>query len=179
MTSSYSIQKAVHGADGAVVAARDRGHAVGDARRARREAEAQAAAARKRALVYGGAAVLALGVAAIVVVPMARARMRRRRRATSRAWCVEPIGAAGRSRTSRSATTSRSIARSTLTAPAEGDVRVVSEPSGAQVYAGPKLVGTAPVTLHLGAAASTQVTLVHPGYEDLEVHGAVGRRARR
>jgi hypothetical protein len=54
-----------------------------------------------------------------------------------------------------------------LVAPAEGDVRVVSEPAGAQVYAGPKLVGTAPVTLHLGKGGVAPVTLVHPGYEDL------------
>ena len=46
-------------------------------------------------------------------------------------------------------------------------MRVTSEPAGAQVYAGPKLVGTAPVTLHLGKAGAAPVTLVHAGYEDL------------
>jgi hypothetical protein len=54
-----------------------------------------------------------------------------------------------------------------LGAPTEGDVRVVSEPSGAQVYAGPKLVGTAPVTLHLGKGGAAAVTLVHSGFDDL------------
>ncbi|MGZ3443815.1 MAG: PEGA domain-containing protein, partial [Polyangia bacterium] len=54
-----------------------------------------------------------------------------------------------------------------LDTPAEGDVRVVSEPSGAQVYAGPKLVGTAPVTLHLARGGALPVTLVHAGFEDL------------
>ena len=47
-------------------------------------------------------------------------------------------------------------------------MRVASEPPGAQLYAGPKLIGTTPVMLHLGNKSGGEpVTLVRPGYEDL------------
>jgi serine/threonine protein kinase len=47
------------------------------------------------------------------------------------------------------------------------DVRLVSEPSGAEVYLGPKLLGAAPLTVHLLPAGHAQVTLTHGGYDDL------------
>ena len=154
------------GADGAVVAARHRGHAVGGARRGRSRSRRRRRRGRKRALHLRRRGAAGAGVAAIVVVPMARKNSAAARssdeprmRASSRR-CARPKP------TSRLPTTSSPI-DCPLTAPAEGDVRVVSEPAGAQVYAGPKLVGTAPVTLHLGRGGAAQVTLVHPGYEDL------------
>jgi len=159
MTSSYSIQKmseptapssprAIAGTPSAV-------------RAERVKAEGDAAAGRKRALMYGGAALLALAVAAIVVVPMARNKSAAKDepRAT-----VEPIVRPVEA--DKPIDNDKPIDRP-LDAPNEGDVRVVSEPAGAQVYAGPKLVGTAPVTLHLGKRGSEPVTLVHNGYEDL------------
>jgi hypothetical protein len=54
--------------------------------------------------------------------------------------------------------------RTTTTAVARS-VRLVSEPSGAEVYRGPKLLGTTPLTL--APLAPVEVTLVHPGFEDL------------
>ena len=51
--------------------------------------------------------------------------------------------------------------------PALVDVKVVSEPPGAEVYLGPKLLGTAPLTLHVPSAGQAQVTLAHPGFDEL------------
>jgi eukaryotic-like serine/threonine-protein kinase len=47
------------------------------------------------------------------------------------------------------------------------DVQLTSEPAGAEVYAGPKRLGTSPLTLHLPPGGATQVTLSHPGFDDL------------
>jgi serine/threonine-protein kinase len=162
MTSSYSIQKAVQEPT-APSSPRAIAGTPSAVRAEQVEKEALAAAGRKRALVYGGAAVLALAVAAIVVVPIARKNSAAPKSDEPR-MVVEP--------TVRPAEADKPIGDDKpidrpLTAPAEGEVRVVSEPAGAQVYAGPKLVGTAPVTMHLGRGAAAQVTLVHAGYEDL------------
>jgi serine/threonine-protein kinase len=159
MTSSYSIQRiteptapssprAIAGTPSAVKVERVK-------------AEAEAIAGRKRALVYGGAAVLALAVAAIVVVPMARKSSAARDESHA---IVEPIVRPAEA--DKPIGSDKPIDRP-LETPAAGDVRVVSEPGGAQVYAGPKLVGTAPVTLHVAKGGAAPLTLVHPGYEDL------------
>jgi len=162
MTSSYSIQKAVQEPT-APSSPRAIAGTPSAVRAEQVEKEAQAAAGRKRALMYGGAALLALAVAAIVVVPIARKNSAAPKSDEPR-MVVEP--------TVRPAEADKPIGDDKpidrpLTAPAEGEVRVVSEPAGAQVYAGPKLVGTAPVTMRLGRGGVSQVTLVHPGYEDL------------
>jgi eukaryotic-like serine/threonine-protein kinase len=162
MTSSYSINKAVQEPT-APSSPRAIAGTPSAVRAEQVEKQALAAAGRKRALVYGGAALLALAVAAIVVVPIARKNSAAPKSDEPR-MVVEP--------TVRPAEADKPIGDDKpidrpLTAPAEGEVRVTSEPAGAQVYAGPKLVGTAPVTMHLGRGAATQVTLVHPGYEDL------------
>ena len=173
MTSSYSIQKAVQeptmpsqpraiaGTPSAVRAERVKAE----------HAEHAATARNKRIALYGGAAFIGIAVAAIVVVPIAR----KHPPATDKDEhaVVEPIV--------RPAEADKPLGSDRpvdwpLDAPAPGDVRVISEPVGAQIYAGPKLVGTAPVTLHLGKAGNEPVTLVHTGYEDLQLHGAVGRR---
>jgi len=159
MTSSYSIQKQVQEPT-APSSPRAIAGTPSGVRAEQVEKEAQAAAGRKRALMYGAAALLALGVAAIVVVPIAR-----RQSAAPKdepRMVVEP--------TVRPAEADKPLTDDKADHPlvaAEGDVRVVSEPAGAQVYAGPKLVGTAPVTMHLRRGGGSQVTLVHPGYEDL------------
>ena len=168
MTASYSISqiqdptmpsqpRAIAGTPSAVRAERVQAE----------HAQAAATAGRKRTLLYVGAVAVAVAVAAIVVVPLARRNAaagaaRDDGRDDSRAVLEpmvrpvedKPIG--GDQPTDRP-----------LDAPRPGDVRVTSEPAGAQVYAGPKLVGTAPVTLHLGKAGAAPVTLVHAGYEDL------------
>jgi hypothetical protein len=51
--------------------------------------------------------------------------------------------------------------------PVPVEVRLVTDPPGAQVYEGPKLVGTAPLSLHVDAAHPALITLLHAGYEDL------------
>ncbi len=163
MTSSYSIRhtqepthpsspRAIVGTPSAV-------------RAERAEQQARQVAAKKRVLAYVGAGVVVLAAAAVVIVPLATRK---------------PAAASGEARDRESATaepivrpveTDKPIVDKPidrpLDAPAEGDVRVASEPPGAQVYAGPKLVGTAPVVLHLGRAGATPLTLVHAGYEDL------------
>ena len=163
MTSSYSIQRiteptapssprAIAGTPSAIKAERVK-------------AEGDAAAGRRRAIMYGGAALLAIGVAAIVVVPMARRGAAAKDEPHT---VVEPIVRPAEA--DKPLGNDKPIDRpldQPLRAPAEGDVRVVSDPSGAQVYAGPKLLGTAPVTLHLTKGGSEAVTLVHSGYEDL------------
>ncbi|HWE31283.1 MAG TPA: serine/threonine-protein kinase [Polyangia bacterium] len=164
MTSSYSIKPQEPTAPSSPRAIAGTPSAV---RAERVEKEALAAAGRRRALVYGGAALLALAIAAIVVVPIARQKA-----AASKdepRMVVEPMVHAEADKPlggDKPLGSDRPIDRP-LDARAEGDVRVVSEPPGAQVYAGPKLVGTAPVTLHLGRGGVAPVTLVHPGYEDL------------
>jgi serine/threonine protein kinase len=47
-------------------------------------------------------------------------------------------------------------------------VRVSSEPSGAQVWRGPRLLGVTPVTVRVGEAQPLAVTLMHAGFDDLE-----------
>ena len=160
MTSSYSIRqiqeptapsspRAIAGTPSAVKAERVK-------------AEGDAAASRKRTLMYGGAGILAVAVAAIVVVPMARNHGEPKEE--PHAAAVEPI--VHPAEADKPIGNEKPIDRP-LEAAAEGDVRVISEPAGAQVFAGPKLVGVAPVTLHLGKRGTEPVTLVHPGYEDL------------
>jgi serine/threonine protein kinase len=132
---------------------------------------ARRAAARKRALMYAGAGALALAALAIVVVPMATrkpaaATAEREDKAAVIEPVVRPAEADKPLAAEKNDKPPASIDRP-LDAPSPGDVRVTSEPAGAQVYAGPKLVGTAPVVLHLGRGGATQVTLVHGGYEDL------------
>src|SRR5262249_38722496 len=118
------------------------------------------AAARKRVVLYGGAALLALAVAAIVVVPLAR----NKGGANEPRAAVEPI--VHPAEADKPIGNDKPIDRP-LQASNEGDVRALSERAGAKVYGGPRLVGTAPVTLHLGKRGSEPVTLVHAGYEDL------------
>jgi serine/threonine-protein kinase len=48
-------------------------------------------------------------------------------------------------------------------APAVDEVRLTSEPTGAQVYAGKKLLGRTPLNVHVGQ----QVTLVHAGWQSI------------
>jgi len=161
MTASYSIPKsapeptmpssprAIAGTPSAV-------------RAERAQAEHAAAAGRKRALVYGGAAVLALGVAAVVVVPLAR-KNAPAGDAHEQAM-VEPI--VHPAEADKPIDNDKPVDRP-LDAPLPGDVRIETEPAGAQVWAGPKLVGSAPVMLHLGKNGNAPITLMHPGYEDL------------
>ena len=163
MTSSYSIPskvteptapsspRAIAGTPSAVRA--ERAHK-----------EAKAAAGRRRVIVYGGAALLALGVATAVVVPLARRGAPSTEPKDEPRMVVEPV--VHPAEADKPLGNDKPIDRP-LETPAEGEVRVLSEPAGAQVYAGPKLMGTAPVTLHLGKRGTTPVTLVHPGYEDL------------
>ena len=162
MTSSYSIPKtseptapssprAIAGTPSAV-------------RAERVQAEAKAAAARKRLVLLGGAALVAVGVAAAVVVPLARRAAPAGEARDEPRMIVEP--AARTVEPDKPLAGGKPIDRP-LEASHASDVRVTSEPAGAQVFAGPKLVGVAPVTLHLGARDTAPVTLVHPGYEDL------------
>ncbi|HEY1586727.1 MAG TPA: PEGA domain-containing protein, partial [Polyangia bacterium] len=123
-----------------------------------------ATAGRKRLALYGGAALVGIAVAAVVVVPLARRNAAAVDRDEPHA-VVEPI--VHPAEADKPLGSDNPIDRP-LEAPSPGDVRVVSEPAGAQVYAGPKLVGTAPVTLHIGTKAGGEpVTLVRSGYEDL------------
>ncbi len=48
-----------------------------------------------------------------------------------------------------------------------GPIYLDSEPAGAQVFEGPKLLGTAPMTLPVERGGSRVITLVHAGYDDL------------
>ena len=124
--------------------------------------QADVAAARRRALTFGGAALLALGVAAVVVVPLLRPNRAAPETTTQAPQCCRrAAGAPGRSR--RQGARQRSSARRARRRRGASHVGA----AGAQVYAGPKLVGTAPVTLHLGKGGAASVTLVHPGYKDL------------
>ena len=161
MTSSYSIQKAVMEPT-APSSPRAIAGTPSAVRAERVEKQASAAAVRKRAMVYGGAALVALAIAAIVVVPLARKSSPSTK--DDPRVVLEPI--VRPLEVDKALGNDKPIDRP-LDAPAVGDVRVVSEPSGAQVYAGPKLVGTAPVTLHLGKGGAAAVTLVHSGFEDL------------
>lgn len=162
MTSSYSLkqmQEPTHPSSPRAIAG-----TPSAVRAERAQHGAQAAATRRRAFVYGGAGALALAAIAVVVVPLAS----RKSALTDgdRAGVAEPIV---RPVEADKPLTDKTPARPDrpLDTPTDGDVRVASEPPGAQVYAGPKLVGTAPVVLHLGRGGGTQVTLVHAGYEDL------------
>ncbi|MCU1281022.1 MAG: serine/threonine protein kinase [bacterium] len=163
MTSSYSIKKAVQEPT-APSSPRAIAGTPSAVRAERVEKQASTAAGRKRALMYGGAALLALAVAAIVVVPLARKSAPASESKDEARAGVEPV--VRPTEADKALGGDKPIDRP-LDAPAEGDVRVVSEPSGAQVYAGPKLVGTAPVTLHLGRGGAAPVTLVRSGFEDL------------
>ncbi len=167
MTSSYSIQKA---AVEPTMPSQPRAIAgtPSNVRAERAQAEhahrSAAAAGRKRFAVYGAAALVGIAVAAIVVVPIARRNGAVADKDEPHA-VVEPI--VHPAEADKPLGSDKPIDRP-LEAPSPGDVRVVSEPAGAQVYAGPKLVGTAPVTLHLGKKAGGEpVTLVRAGYEDL------------
>ena len=162
MTSSYSIPKpseltapssprAIAGTPSAV-------------RVERAQAEAKAAAARRRSIVFGGAALLAVGVVVAVVVPLTRRGAASADGRDEPRAIVEP--AARTAEPDRPLVADKPIDRP-LEAAEAGDVRVTSEPAGAQVFAGPKLIGVAPVTLHLGTRGAEPVTLVRPGYEDL------------
>ena len=121
------------------------------------EAEAQAAGERRRQLLWAGAVALVLLAAGALAYPLAVHRASGVADGRDEGRLVEPqaapVEAAPRDRP--------------LEAPAEGDVRIVSDPAGAQVYEGPRLVGTAPVTLHLGRSGSAAVTLAHPGFDEL------------
>jgi serine/threonine protein kinase len=120
--------------------------------RARRvEADARAAAGRRRVLLSAGGAALLVMAGAAVIYPLAT-------RAPS------STSSPGEARTTPSAPT---VAVAPPMPPASRELRVSSEPPGAQVYQGPKLIGTAPVTLRLEPSGSAAVTLVRPGYEDL------------
>jgi eukaryotic-like serine/threonine-protein kinase len=162
MTSSYSIQGAIE----PTAPSQPRAIAGTPSRvRAERvEKQAHAAAGRRRTLTYAGAALLALAVAAVVVVPLARRGAPSPTPASDPRAGVEPL--VHPAEADKPMGDDKPIDRP-LDAPTPGDVRLTSEPAGAQVYAGPKLVGTAPVTMHLGKSGATQVTLVHAGYEDL------------
>jgi hypothetical protein len=46
-------------------------------------------------------------------------------------------------------------------------VHLISEPAGAQVWQGPKLLGTAPLTVRVDLGGTLSLTLAHPGYDDL------------
>jgi eukaryotic-like serine/threonine-protein kinase len=48
-----------------------------------------------------------------------------------------------------------------------GPILLDSDPAGAQVYEGPKLLGTAPMSLPVVRGGSRSITLAHPGYDDL------------
>ena len=128
------------------------------------EAEAARAAGRKRTLAYAVAAALAVGRSRAVVVPLARRHAPAADSRDEPRAAVDPVvrPAEADSPLDRAAPRDRP-----LVAPVAGDVRVTSEPAGAQVFVGPKLVGIAPMTLHLGTRRAEPVTLVHPGYEDL------------
>ncbi|MDB4968280.1 MAG: hypothetical protein JWN44_3969 [Myxococcales bacterium] len=135
--------------------------------RAERAEAAAQAMGRRRTVAYAAAAGLALIAAAVVVYPIATHRKQAPwvdREAAPSDVRVEPL-------VQPLETTPPDKAKpidSPLEPRVEGDVRLVSEPAGAQVYAGPRLLGTAPVVLHLGkSGGSAPVTLVHPGYEDL------------
>jgi serine/threonine protein kinase len=164
MTSSYQISKAVQEPT-APSSPRAIAGTPSQQRAERVEAEAARAAGRKRTLAYAGVAALALGVAAAVVVPLARKHAPAAESRDEPRASVDPLV--------RPAEADSPLDRDPaprdrpLVAPAQGDVRVTSEPAGAQVFVGPKLVGIAPMTLHLGARRAAPVTLVHPGYEDL------------
>jgi serine/threonine protein kinase len=165
MTSTYSIQKpeptmpsqprAIAGTPSKVRAERAR---------AEHAHKSSAAAGRKRLALYGGAALVGIAVAAVVVVPLARRNAAAVDKDDPHA-VVEPI--VHPAEADKPLGSDKPVDRP-LEAPSPGDVRVVSEPAGAEVFAGPKLVGTAPVTLHLGTKAGGEpVTLVRSGYEDL------------
>ena len=116
MTSSYSISAGA-GADDAVAPRAIAGtpSAVRAERVEAEHAQAAATAGRKRTLLYVGAAAVAVAVAAIVVVPLARrnaAAGAARDEGTTIARVVEPMVRPAEA-TSRSAATSRRIARST------------------------------------------------------------------
>lgn len=161
MTSSYSVPsrvteptapsspRAIAGTPSAV-----------RAERVHREAQA---AGRRRVALWGGAALLALGVATAVVLPLAR-RATPATEPKDEPRIVEPL--VHPAEADKPLGGDKPIDRP-LDPESETDVRVTSEPAGAQVYAGPKLVGTAPVTLHVPRRGTEPLTLVHPGYEDL------------
>ena len=48
-----------------------------------------------------------------------------------------------------------------------GPIYLDSEPAGAQVFEGPKLLGTAPLSLPVERGGARVITLVHAGYDDL------------
>jgi len=159
MTASYSIPKSEPTMPSSPRAIAGTPSAV---RAERAQAEHKAATGRRRIVLYGGAALLALGIAAAVVVPLAR----RNAPAADKddRTVVEPI--VHPAEADKPLGSDKPIDRP-LDAPSEGDVRVISEPAGAEIYAGPKLMGKAPLTLHLGKRGTEPLTLVRPGYEDL------------
>jgi eukaryotic-like serine/threonine-protein kinase len=128
----------------------------------RAEAEAQSAARRRRRAIAWGAAVglALLGGGAVVYPLVARKPATTPEAREEPRVAVEPVV--------RPAEADRPIEKDRpLEEPVEGDVRVSSEPPGAQIYRGPKLLGTAPFTLHLGKGGAEAVTLVQAGYDDL------------
>jgi serine/threonine-protein kinase len=176
ITSSYQISKlveATHPSSPRAIAG-----TPSQVKAQRVQAQRRAATQRRRLLGYAAtAAAVVLVAAAVVIYPLATRKAAPgtvdERDDTPRVEVVEP--SAGRPQ--RTAGRDRPLEPDRpLEAPAAGDVRVISEPAGAQVYAGPKLVGTAPVTLHLGDNGSAAVTLVRAGYDDLtyKVHPTDG-----
>jgi serine/threonine-protein kinase len=170
ITSSYNIAKQIVAEPTQPSSPRAIAGTPSVVRAERAEKEAQAAG-RRRTIAYAAAAGLALIAAAVVVFPLAT----RKPAATVGERdpgagdprvepVVQPLEATP---PTKDKPTDRPIDRP-LEATAEGDVRLVSEPSGAQVYSGPRLLGTAPLILHLGkTGGSAPVTLVRAGYEDL------------
>ena len=163
MTSSYSMPSKVTEAT-APSSPRAIAGTPSAVRAERARAEHQAGVARRRVLVYGGATLLALGVAAAVVVPLSRRGPTSAEAKDEPHMLVEPV--VHPAEADKPLGSDKPIDRP-LDAPSEGDVRVISEPAGAEIYAGPKLMGKAPLTLHLGKRGTEPLTLVHPGYEDL------------
>jgi hypothetical protein len=48
------------------------------------------------------------------------------------------------------------------------DDKLTSDPAGAQVWQGPKLLGVAPLTVRVGEVDPLKVTLMHAGFDDLD-----------
>jgi serine/threonine-protein kinase len=110
----------------------------------------------------GGALLLALAAATAAIYPLVR------RRVAAAAHQHAIVTAA--QVPNEHAPTATTIAPAPAAAPAPSttsDVRLASEPPGAQVWQGPKLLGVTPVTVHAGGG-TVAVTLIHPGYDELD-----------
>jgi serine/threonine protein kinase len=129
--------------------------------------------AEPRGLAYGGGALVGLGIGALLLVVWPALRSRWAPSSVAKPAAPQPTesSAIGKSLEPDRRLDAEAAAggvRSSAAPNIEADVRIASEPPGAQIWKGPKLLGTAPLTLHLGPSGSAAVTLMHDGYEALD-----------